>query len=323
MRKTVHLCLSSHDEVLYRNEADMIMGFNCLALAVLSTEARLLAEGFIPTHNHKLVQTDDFKALTHHERYSYTRYFNAKYSRRGRLGEKECFCLEVDGLFHMQTATNYVIRQGLHHGLASTPFAYPHCSANAFFKKELGKENTRELCDINQQYKHLPHGRKLPDSYRMDKNGLILREQILDTAYVEQMYITPRNYLYQMNRITDEKTIKEQQQDNDLPPVTLDLIEKGVQEFDVRAALISEQGRVNNNVMTDLELCHIIDDIMLPRYLKKNECGSIYLLEKSKRKDLGNVLWHEAQNPKRSISGLLSGKKVSTNQIRRCLALNY
>ena len=324
MRKTVHLCLSSHDEVLYRNEADLIMGFNCLALASLTTEARLLAEGFIPTHNHKLVQTDDFKALTHLERYSYTRYFNSKYSRRGRLGEKECFCLEIEGVFHMQTATNYVIRQGLHHGLAPTPFAYPHCSANAFFRKELGKNLPQELCNIKQQYKYLPHGKKLPDSYRMDKNGLILREQVLDTAYVEQLYIAPRNYLYQMNRITDDKTIKEQQQENDLPPVTLDLIEKGVKDFDVRAALVSEQGRVNNSVMTDLELCHIIDDIMLPCYLNNVEDVSIYLLDKSKRADLGNALWREAQNSfNRSYSGLLSGKKVSTNQIRRCLALNY
>ena len=100
------------------------MGFNCLALAVLETESRLLAEGFIPTHTHKLVQTDDYKELMRRERYSYSRYFNAKYSRKGRIGEKEYFRLETEGLFHTQTALSYVIRQGLHHGLANTPFAY-------------------------------------------------------------------------------------------------------------------------------------------------------------------------------------------------------
>lgn len=45
MRKTVHLCLSSHDEVLFRNEADLIAGFNCFAVATLTTESRALAEG--------------------------------------------------------------------------------------------------------------------------------------------------------------------------------------------------------------------------------------------------------------------------------------
>ena len=42
MRKTYHVSLSSHDEVLFRNEADLIRGFNCLALATLETDSRLL-----------------------------------------------------------------------------------------------------------------------------------------------------------------------------------------------------------------------------------------------------------------------------------------
>ena len=313
MRKTVHLCLSSHDEVMYRNEADLIMGFNCLALAALQTESRLLAEGFITTHNHKLVQADDFKALERMDRYAYTRYFNAKYSRTGRLGEKEYFVLEVEGYSHMLSALNYVIRQALHHGLVSTPFEYPHCSANSFFRKALGKTNSTELCDTRQRYNYLPHGKKLPDSYQMTKSGLILREQILDTAYVEQVYITPRNYLYQMNRISDERMIKEQLDENSMPPVTLDAIEQGVQDFDVRSALISEQGKVNNYSMTDLELCHIIDDILLPRYLKASDGRSIYLLSKTKRAEMANTIWRESRDS--------FGKKTTTAQIRRCLVI--
>lgn len=322
MRKTVHLCLSSHDEVLYRNEADLVMGFNCLALAVLTTESRLLAEGFITTHNHKLVQTDDFKSLARIDRYAYSRYFNAKYSRKGRLGEKEFFSLEVEGAYHMQTALNYVIRQALHHGLVSTPFEYPHCSANSFFRKELGKTESAELCDEWRRYKYLPHGNTLPTSYKMASNGLILREQILDTAYVEQVYITPRNYLFQMNRISDEKIIREQQGENNLPPVTLDSIEKGVQDFDIRAALVSEQGRVNNSCFTDLELCHIIDDILLPRYMKATGGNSIYLLSMAKRAEMGNDIWAKTRDSfGQKSKGLFGGKRTTTAQIKRCLAL--
>ena len=115
------------------------MGFNCLALAVLETESRLLAEGFMTTHHHNLVQTDRYKELMYRSRYAYARYFNAKYSRTGQLGENKYFSLEVEGLHHTIAALNYALRQGLHHGLTSTPFEYPHCSANAFFRKELGK----------------------------------------------------------------------------------------------------------------------------------------------------------------------------------------
>lgn len=320
MRRTYHLCLSSHREVMYRNEADMVMGFNCLALAALETESRLLAEGFIPTHNHKLVQTDDLKAFVHKDRYAYSRYFNSKYSRKGRLGERECFSLEVDGVFHTQTALNYVIRQGLHHGLASTPFDYPYCSANSFFRKELGKTEQPDLCTKSREHRFLPHGKKLPETFRMSASGWILKEQVLDTAYVEEIYITPRNYLYQMNRQSDERIAKEQMAENGLPPVTLDSIEKGVGDFDVRAALISEQGRVNKTIMTDLDLCRIIDEDLLPQYLKDSEGSSIYLLSYSKRTEMGDHLWRESKKTY-NRKGLLSGRTITAAQIRRCLAL--
>ena len=66
-----------------------------------------------------------------------------------------------------------VIRQGLHHGLASTPFDYPYCSANAFFRKALGKTGPVDLCDKNQEYKFLPHRKTLPESIGL--NAIIIR----------------------------------------------------------------------------------------------------------------------------------------------------
>ncbi len=154
----------------------------------------------------------------------------------------------------------------------------------------------------------------------MTESGLILKEQVLDTAYVEEIYITPRNYLYQMNRQSDEKIVKEQAAENRLPPVTLESIEKGVSDFDVRAALISEQGRVNKTLMTDLELCRIIDEELVPRYLKDMEQPSIYLLSDSQRAEIGDYLWRESKNSY-NRRGLLSGKTLTPPQIRRCLAL--
>ena len=320
MRKTAHICLSSHDEVMYRSDQDLVIGFNCLALAVLETESRLLAEGFIPTHNHKLVQTDSITELLKKERYAYTRYFNTKYKRKGRLGENQAFTLDVEGVFHTQTAANYVIKQGLHHGLASTPFEYPHCSANAFFRKELGKDYTPALLDPRSRYNYLPHNHVLPLSYRMAENGLILREDILDTAYVQEIYITPRNFLYQMNRLTDSKIVEEQLKDNALPPVTLEAIEKGVPDFDMRQALILEQGRIDRKVLTDVELCTIIDRYYLPRYLKQGE--TIYDLPMPRRTEIGNVIWADAKRAfDRNCTSPIKGRKTDARQIRRCVVL--
>ena len=92
-----------------------------------------------------MAQTDNAKELMYRNRNAYSRYFNTKYRRKGRLGEKHFFLLEIEGLHHTIAALNYVNRQGLHHGLAATPFDYPHCSANAFFQKQLGKKALTEL----------------------------------------------------------------------------------------------------------------------------------------------------------------------------------
>ena len=324
MRKTVHLCLSSHDEIMYRSDADLIMGFNCLALATLETESRLLAEGFMTTHHHCLVQTDDYKEIMHRSRYAYARYFNAKYRRIGSLGEKTFFSLEVEGLFHTTAALNYIIRQGLHHGLSTTPFGYPHCSANAFFRKDLGKAEPPRLLPDSKRYLYLPKRRALPaDRYRMSKNGLLLREDILDTAYVEETYVTPRNFLYQMNKLSGERDFEEQRQENNTPPVTVEAIETGVPDFDAQQLKITEQGKVDRKRMTDIELCAIVDTQFVPWYCKRELSASIYQLSESQRAGICEILWQESRQfrfrPK--TQGYLSGKYVTESQLRRCLCL--
>ena len=309
---------------MYRSEEDLNMGFNCLALAVLETETRLLAEGFMTTHHHNLVQTDHYKELMYRSRYAYARYFNAKYSRKGPLGERKYFSLEIEGLFHTTAALNYVIRQGLHHGLTSTPFEYPHCSANAFFRKELGRCRETQLLRDSNRYLYLPKNKSLPtDRYRMSANGLLLREDIIDTAYVEEIYISPRNYLFQMNKVSNERDLDEQRKENSAPPITVELIESGVPDFNVKTAKIFEQGKVDRKRMTDLELCAIVDGQIAPRYFKYSESVSIYRLSESKRATICDTLWQECFQSRfgRNPCGFLAGKYVTEAQLHRCLCI--
>ena len=325
MRKTVHLCLSSHDEVMCRCEADLIMEFNCLALACLETEARLLAEAQMTTHAHSLLQCDDYKETMHRTRYSYARYFNAKYCRKGLLGEREYFSLEVDGLHHTIAALDYVLRQGLHHGLSSTPFEYPHCSANAFFRKSLGKVDAPPLMPQNKRYLYLPGKKHLDcDRYRMSAGGLLLRQDILDTAYVEEIYLSPRTFLFHMNKISGEGDLQKQLDENGDKPVTVETIEAGVPDFDAKNLKILEQGKVDRSRMTDLELCSIIDNVFVPRFFKGGEPASIYLLSQSQRAKIYDVLWQECLSSRfrPSRGGFLQGKYITGSQLERCLCLH-
>ena len=319
MTNIFHLCRSSHSEVMFRSESDLIIGFNYLVYAALETDAKLLADGFLPTHHHEIARCEDPLELNKRQRYAYTRYFNAKYHRKGSLGDKKCFILELDGLHHTQTALSYVNRQGLHHGLTSTPFEYKHCSANAFFRKELGKNDTPLLLPDDIRHQFLPRNVKIPSNYRMSECGLLLREDILDTSYVESIYVSPRNFLYQMNRVSNDKITNEQLSETSSPPITLEAIEKGAPDFNPAKVFIDEAGRVNNNRMTDIELCGIIDNLILPRqYFKEGEESSIYLLPEIKRKELGNRIWQESRTWQKSI---FSGRIISEAQLKRCLVI--
>lgn len=323
MKETYHICLSSHNEVMFRSEEDLIIGFNYLAVTALDTDSTIFADGIMSTHYHEAVRTANPIELARRNRYSYGRYFNSKYNRKGSLGEKDCFLLKVEGLYHTQALLNYVIRQGLHHGLAATPFGYPHCSANVIYKKELGKDYTPELMGERKRHAFLPYNTRVPLKYRMAKTGLLLREDIEDIAYVESVYVSPRNYMFQMNRISDLKDIADQEKENSLPAVTLASVERGVKGFDPSKAFIAEQGRVNRNNMTDIELCHIIDDLILPsKYFKSNKESSIYLLPERSRADIGNSIWKESRAVRfRKCDSIFSERTVSEDQIRRCLAL--
>lgn len=299
------------------------MGFNCLALSILETESRLLAEGFMTTHYHCLLQTDNSTAVMFKSRLAYTRYFNNKYGRRGRLGEKYCFSLDVAGANHTLAALDYVLRQGLHHGLSSTPFGYPHCSANSFFRSELGKDVEPSLLANRLRHRFLPSNVHIPSAYRMNESGLLLREDIVDTAYVEQCYFTARNFIFHMNKLSEDRDTEAQVRENDTPPVKIETIEAGTPDFVPKEARVFEQGRVNHNRMSDLELCAIVDGRILPRLFHSGDFPSVYLLPEDKRASICDILWKENLRTKSGIpsQGFLSGKFVTEAQLRRCLCV--
>lgn len=333
MRKIYHISLSSHDEVLFRNDRDFAIGFNCLAEAAFVTDSKLLADGLMSTHWHSIVLTEDPQAFVRRGRYAYSRFFNAMYGRTGRLAERQAFITELDGIHRLMAALNYVNRQGLHHGVSETPFGYPHCSANSYFRTALGKEfmDTRSLIMPGKRHHYLNRNTSIPERCRMASNGLLFREDVIDTSYVEQIYITPRNYLFQMNKLSDERSLEDQKKEKSSTPlITIDVIEEGMPDFDVQRMLQNEQGRVNKSMMTDQELCRLIDGFYVP-WIKKDPAASspyacsmreLGMLFETISRDMYRFRNARTQD-RRTLMGqaALCGKTASEAQLRRCLVL--
>lgn len=316
-RETVHVCVTSHDEVMFRCHEDYARAFNCFANTVFDTETRALAEGFMSNHYHICIQTDDTDEFIYRMRFSYARYFNSKYHRKGRLGDRNPFTLRVEGVKHQTACTSYIFRQGLHHGICTTPFEYPYNSVNVIFQKELGKSSPESLMPFSQRRNYLPGKCVIPDAVRMDVNGQLLREDVIDCKYVQELFISPKNFLYYMTRPSDDSWVNEQIQEKKDDVITLDKIEKGTGDSS-ELLLKNEWGRVNYSHLTDLRLCEMIDNKYVPRFLKGDEEKSIYLIPDQKRAEMADVIIADLRNASK-----LQNRKlfVTDEQLKRCLIL--
>ena len=289
---------------MFRSRADFIRGINCLCLAAHYTEAILLAYVFMSNHVHIIVRTDDPEKFMMKFRYAYNKYFNAKYHRRGKLGEEQFYKIELEGLYHLLTAIAYVLRNPVHHGICATPFGYEFSSIRGMFRKEFGWQTTEDTLPRKSAYQFIPSRSVLPERYQMSSEGMILPETVIDAQDIEHQFSTARSFLYYMNRLSGEEWIREQQQDKTgLPAITLESIEKGVRFHDLNTMLRNEHGRANYAAMTDLMLCHEIDNAILPEF----GVSSVYQLTIEQRENIVGYL-------RRRYS-------VTVLQAKRCLGI--
>lgn len=304
MKKTYHVCLSAGEEIMFRDLEDYNRGFNCFALALYRSNSTGLVESFMSNHFHLMIQTEDPKEFMYNMRQPYSKYFNRKYCRNGRLGEKHHFQLEISGLHHHLAAMSYTLRNALHHGVSPIPYAYPHSSVNSIFRKEMGKTSDERLIPQKSYYKYIGRRAEYPSSYKMNKNGLFLRESVLDIAQVENMFVTPRSFDYYMGRKTSEDWQKEQSKDNlQIPPVRLEDIEAGARMQTLEAMMINENGKGNYRKISDIDLCIEIDQFILPEFGK----GSVYLLSDQEKRKIAELLYKKIphqRNADTKMSGL-------------------
>ena len=302
MKKTFHLCLSAGDEVMFRDLEDYYRGFNSFALALFKTDSTGLVEAFMATHTHQLIQTAKPNDFMHDFRLSYAMYFNHKYQRKGSLGESQHFTLEIVGHHHLLAAASYALRNPVHHGVTSTPYAYEHCSANAIFRREMGKFHDPVLLPAKRFARFVGKRAECPSWYKMTESGVFTRESVLDIPQVESRYGTSRAFNFYMSRKSSEEWEAEQRRDeNDVPPVNLLNIERGVNMHDITKMSVFESGKADYRRISDIELCTELDSIARNRYGRH----SVYQMTLNEKQEIAEYLFRV--------------RHLSETQIRRCL----
>lgn len=303
MKESYHIGFTSHNEVMFRDREDHGYFINLMALRAFASETALLADAEMSNHVHLNAFTSDPVRFAGPLRMSYTKYLNYKYGRSGRLGEEGLFILKVRGINHQIALDNYTLRNALHHGAASNAWGYEWCSTREMFAEELGRRPSKDLITDRSIMKAcLPRHSSFPEDWVMDGEGVFLRSCFMEIRQTEQFYATPRNFLYQMNRLTDESWIRDQEKDGTGAPVRLEDIEAGYGERDIAAMLRNENGRgFRPDRMQDLDVCHLIDKQLLLTY----RASSVYALTETQKRHIARTLYYDFHLPEA--------------QIRRCL----
>ena len=304
MKESYHICFTSHDEVMFRDEEDHGMFVNLMALRGYSQDTEIVVDSEMSTHAHMGIFSREPQRYAATLRMSYTKYFNYKYDRKGRMGEKYTFQLKIEGHVHQMVLQSYILRNGLHHGASATALGYPYCAARDLFVEDIGLVSERPVSMSRADMQALlPRHAEFPDEYRMNEHGVFTRRSFMEIRRAEQYYGSPRNYLYQMNRLTDESWSREQLSDGTGAPLTLNDIER-TDEKSIAQMLKNESGRYFSRTrMQDLDVCRLIDKDLLPSYGVR----SVYLLTESQKRQIARLLYHEYHLPE--------------HQIRRCLVM--
>lgn len=309
-KELLHLCYTSHDEVICREEDDFVALTNSWAVASFHNDTEILVDSLMSTHCHFLAFTANAPEFIQRGRHSYAAYFNRKYSRHdiGRLGERQYFRLPIVGLNHRLACCSYILRNGLHHGQCTSAFGYPHSTVNAIFQSEIHPHKKESFIEVMSEiYARLPRKAYIPDGWKMHENGMITRDSFEQIQRVEELYGTSRSFLYYMNRLSGEEWENEQladiQKGDSSAPICLSSMEYGYSENQIRRMREAEKGRKNISI-SDMELCKTIDKTMLPPYRK----SSIYQLSEDQRIKIGLELFHDL--------------RVPAQQIARCLVLD-
>lgn len=238
---------------MFRDDDDYRCGISKMAMAAIKTGTRIYAYAFMSNHIHIVALTEEKSRFISVFRNSYTKRFNHKHMRSGKLGEKGYYVDHLDTHNRTLSAVNYVLRNPVHHLVSDTALGYDYCSARYLFIGDI----CQAADTLPQKSIFIPRRTANPRHFRSDQSGMISPPSFLDIAAVERLYMTPKNFLFHINHpsyrdLESVNGCEDKGQDwttiADVEPYeNIDELQK------------NERQRSTKGSLTDLQLCATID----------------------------------------------------------------
>ena len=285
MNKMYHV-FSEGENVLFRENGDYVFFNNKFASSIYTFQLQALAETTMSTHFHSMVETADEKVvddLILKLRKAYSLYYSAKYGYP--IGDFfKVSKLVISGRESVLNELRYIMKNQVHHYVASYPLAYPYSSVSYVFIDSLMppvfidalNARTSKIAELNYRQKRRMVGLdEVPDNWLVLDNNMILPSSYINTARVRTFWNNNvKSFMFDINKNQTDARKEIIQADN----------------LDIRIAGYS-----------DIDVCRIIDDFSA---------------------QAGRKSFHFLNNHERnSIVRILKQKTVNEEQIRRCLWL--
>ncbi len=299
----MHLCFTSKHEVLCRNPRDYKMMISRIAQSAAYNDTGVLAYAVMSNHVHIIVQTDKEAAFIKTLRSSYTQSFNYIYKRKGKLGDRRFYRLELEGIQHQQDAITYVLQNPWHHKVSDNPFDDPYSSMNLYYRRNhlelppYSAERHKNKRLINRNVGISAHVEYGP-------SGMIAPGSFLELRMVENIFGTYTSF-YMMTHRKNYKEWKDRQlqESRSSPSVNFQSVEPLLDKEQIQAIEENPYRWRKGKNLTDMDLCHIIDTEILHKY----QCETYTQLQ--------------PHNKKTILAALLSKYpyQITEEQILRCI----
>ncbi len=251
-RTLYHICNQS-SKVIFRNEEDFRIAICRLAACAYETESEIWAYAFMSTHFHLIIQTSNLEAFVKMFKINVSTWHKNKYNNKiqVRVGSRA-----LNSYMEILTATNYVLKNPVHHKLVDIALSYPYSSTHIYFKTQIyrsdyyeGERQTRATDSPgNLKYRAnrvLFASHKVPEKYQISGGKMIVPESFLMVDKVQSLYQSARNFIYQMTKPLTEE---------------IQMFRDDTSSINFQETAVSLFGK-----LTDSEVCRIIDSYISPR----------------------------------------------------------
>lgn len=228
-----HVCTEGlKNRHMFMEREDYLTGMNSIPICAMKSRVKILAFCLMDNHVHFILQGSHecCSAFISEYKRRHSQVLRNRYSEVQALHDVHVCIQLIDSEEYMRSSIAYVLRNPVAAGFRCLPFHYEWCSAGLYFsnrhrcasgmvsparhkvKAEPPLVNSMAegtlLSDlpryIIEQILHTRHC-LLPGNYSINEEGLVYPEHYVEIDLVEQIFSSPKRFMYYMSRNTDRE----------------------------------------------------------------------------------------------------------------------